>query len=100
MAILLTDDGIDLTEMIDRLEINAHGPRNLYELLPRVQNNYQRDILGKLNLRHESFQMYLCNYEKNTSTERKKMGLQGTCTVLGTMKKGIRESYEIRIYKP
>ena len=75
------------------------GPESIADLLPLVPNDYQRDILRKLQLRHESFQMYLSGYEKNTSADRKRAGIEGVCTVLGTMKKGVRESYEIKLYR-
>ena len=47
----------------------------------------------------ECDQIYFSLYTKNESTAAKLINLEGTFNVLGTMKKGVRESYNIKLFK-
>lgn len=84
-----------------KLEKLINGPfTNLYDLRQAIENEHQREALQKLEPVYSGSEIYLTNYEKNTSTDRKKQGIEGCFTILGTLKKdGIREEYEVRMYK-
>ncbi len=85
-----------------KIEQLIHGPyTNLYDLTESLNNEHQKEALRKLDLIHRGNEIYLTNYEKNTSTDRKKQGIEGCFTILGTLKKdGIREEYDVKMYKP
>lgn len=76
------------------------NPTSIPTLIEHLTNEYQQEALRKLLARDENSHVYLSKYETNTSTDRKKQGIQGTFTILGTMKKGVREEYEVKMYKP
>lgn len=88
------------TKIQDILD-HMQPPTNISELIEAIDNHYQKETLERLLQRstNDSNQMYLSKYETNTSTDRRKQHLQGTFTVLGTIRKGKREEYQVKFYK-
>ena len=70
---------------------------NLQQLIPNINNDYQRAILNKLLTRAEEDKIYLSGYEANI--DPKKKDVIGTIKVWGSLKKGVREAYDVKIYK-
>jgi hypothetical protein len=89
-----------IREALDAMDERERNPRTISDLVHVLTNPYQKTSLENLLLRSEGYQMYLSKYEKNTSTDRKKTNIEGTFTVLGTIRNGVREEYEIKMYKP
>lgn len=94
----------ELKSMADQLrereiELMRRNPTTLEDLIGGIENQYQKEILRKLTLRCEEDRIYLSSYERNTSTDRKKQHIQGTFHVLGSVRKGVRDSYAIQFYK-
>ena len=69
----------------------------LQQLINHIDNNYQQSILNKLLTRAEEDKIYLSGYEPNI--DPKKKDVIGTIKVWGSLKKGVRESYDVKIYK-
>ncbi len=75
------------------------APTTIMELISRVENEAQKQALGKLLLRNEANQMYLSSYEANTVLRGRGSEVEGTFEVLGTIRNGTRESYSVKWYK-
>ncbi len=84
---------------LEEEQTRLRQPTTVEEVLQRLENEYQKEILRKLTLRNEEDRMYLSSYERNTSTERKKQHIHGTFHVLGSVRKGTRDSYTVQFYK-
>ncbi len=72
------------------------------QLIPKLTNHKQIDILRRVQLRHADDQMYFISFERNLdlSTPRKR-ALVGTFLVLGTLNKhGERSQYHIDLFDP
>ena len=78
-----------------------HRPTTLEELIPRVSNEHQKDILHRLRYGSEARQIYLSRYTPYIQPYVGRVqDLEGEFTVLGTRNRhGERESYEIKWYK-
>lgn len=63
----------------------------------RGANKYQVETLQRLQRRAEADQMYLDGY---TPSPMPSGAVQGTFSVLGAMRKSVRESYDVRLFKP
>lgn len=74
-------------------------PTSIPELIARVNNEAQKQSLSKLLLRTDANQIYLSAYEANTLTRGRGSEVEGTFTVLGTMRQGTRESYTVKWYR-
>ncbi len=72
----------------------------MQSLLSTIDNEFQRNALQTLLAHDESSHIYLSSYEKNTSSERRLDGLEGTFTVLGSLRAAGRESYSVKFFKP
>ena len=73
----------------------------ILELAQSLTNVAQADILRRVvGMRHEDDQVYLSSYEPNTETTGPRAQLEGTFHMLGSMRKGTRESYTVQWYKP
>ncbi len=71
------------------------------QVVARLTNQKQIDILHRVRLRHPDDQMYFISFEKNMSTDPKKRSLMGTFLVLGTVNKsGERSQYHIDMFNP
>jgi len=86
-----------LVDQLSTLQLLAQS-QNIDELIRSVPNEYQVDILRRVQRRNEADQMYLCDYTNASDTDRVKKGLQGTFEVLGAIRKGTRESYKVQMY--
>jgi hypothetical protein len=71
----------------------------LPELIAQVENEAQKQALSKLLLRNDANQMYLAAYEANGVTRGRGSDVEGTFTVLGTMRHGARESYAVKWHR-
>lgn len=71
---------------------------SIQEMLDHVTNPFQVETLKKLLARDEDSRIYLENYEKNDKSNKK--NLEGTFTVLGSIRNDRREQYEIRFFQP
>ncbi len=72
------------------------------DLIKKLTNQKQIDILERVKRRGMDDQMYFVNFEQNhrNDTARYK-ALLGSFTIMGTLnKKGIRESYTVDLYNP
>lgn len=79
---------------------NMQNPTNIPELIQAVSNDFQKEVLRRLIVNTDDFsQMYLSKYETNTSQDKRRKDIQGTFTVLGTVRKGKREEYTVKFYK-
>jgi hypothetical protein len=70
---------------------------NLRQLIDHIDNEYQHAILNKLLTRAEEDKIYLSGYEPNV--DPKKKDVIGTIKVWGSIRKGAREAYDVKIYK-
>ena len=79
----------------------AAGPlATLRALIGDVDNPHQRDILRRLEARSEAERLYLVDYVPNPGTDRKKVHVQGTFTMLGSMNaRGQRSEYTVQLYR-
>jgi hypothetical protein len=75
------------------------APTTIQELIALVENEAQKQALGKLLLRNEANQIYLASYEANTVTRGRGSDVEGTFTVLGTIRNGTRDSYTVKWYR-
>lgn len=84
-----------------KVETLIHGPfTNIYDLQAALENEHQKEALMKLERGLHGSEIYLTDYVQNTSTDKKKQGIECTFTILGTLKKGdVREEYEVKMYK-
>lgn len=73
--------------------------KNIIKLKSSITNEHQIKILEKLLGSDEQDRIYFSSYEKNNSTSAKLANLEGIFNILGTMKKGVRESYNIKLFK-
>lgn len=91
-----------IVECEKKIHTLIHGPfSNLYDLRLALDNEHQIEALVKLDSAQTGHEIYLSSYTKNISTDKKKQGVEGTFTILGTLKKGgVREEYEVKMYKP
>lgn len=71
--------------------------QDLRQLIDHIDNDYQKMILFKLLTRAEEDKIYLSGYEANL--DKKKKDVIGTIKVWGSIRKGSRESYDVKIYK-
>ncbi len=74
-------------------------PTNLQELIALAHNEAQKQALHKLRSANEADRIYLASYEPNTDMRGRNAELEGTFTVLGSIRNGNRESYTIKWYK-
>jgi hypothetical protein len=74
-------------------------PTTIQELIALVENEAQKQALGKLLLRNEANQIYLASYEANAVTRGRGSDVEGTFTVLGTIRNGTRDSYTVKWYR-
>lgn len=73
--------------------------RTLAELVRLVENPYQQDAIDRvLYASKESARIYLQGYAKNEARRGKTANLEGIFTLLGTMRNGVREEYQVRFY--
>lgn len=91
-----------LDRLITRL---SNPPETIYDLINHM-NNYDNKtysnqiyILNHLVSRNENNMHFLTNYEKNTSTLTRYANIEGTFTILGTVKNFKRAKYEVKLYK-
>lgn len=92
----LDDVYLKLNETLNRLSISSI--KTIPDMFRHIPNKYQIDNLSKLLIRGEESRLYLSNYQTNLDNTKK--NIQGTFTVLGSMRDNIREEYSIRLYKP
>jgi hypothetical protein len=83
----------------EEMERRRQNPSNMTELMQVLGNQNQVDILGRLQSWRDEDRVYLSSYERNASTDRKKQHIQGIFHVLGTVRKGVRDSYAVQFYK-
>lgn len=85
----------------ERLRVAQRNPTSIWELSRVLQNSTQVAALRTLLSTHPDHQIYLAGYEAATpqSGSRAAADVEGTFTVLGSMRKGARESYAIKWYK-
>lgn len=74
-------------------------PTTIPELITRVENEAQKQALSKLLLRNEANQIYLASFEANALTRGRGSDVEGTFTVLGTIRNGTRDSYTVKWYR-
>jgi hypothetical protein len=74
-------------------------PTTIQGLIAAVDNEAQKQALGKLLLRNEANQIYLASYEANAVTRGRGSDIEGTFTVLGTIRNGSRDSYTVKWYR-
>lgn len=96
-------------EIARQARIRAQAPQNLENLLElfRLENKNQYEILWRIrpyqNHRwgepRDAREIFLSSYTPNTSTDRSKANIEGEFSVLGTLRKGERESYKVTWYK-
>ena len=72
---------------------------SISELLTRLTNDAQKHALQRLLMRAECNQVYLAGYEANPIRIGRAGETEGTFGILGSMRKGIRESYSIKWYR-
>jgi len=68
----------------------------LHQLIDHIDNDYQKAILNKLLTRAEEDKIYLSGYVSNIDPRKRE--IVGTIKVWGSMKKGVREAYDVKIY--
>ena len=73
--------------------------KQLHVKLIDINLRDQAGILGNLLTSNKKEEIYLIDYIKNTSTDKKKANTVGSFTILGSMTKKGRAQYEIRLYK-
>ncbi len=81
------------TSLNDLIDFCRLDNPNQYEILNRIRPNHNR--WDPRNTRD----VFLSSYTPNTSTDRKKANIEGEFAVLGTLRKGERESYKVTWYK-
>jgi hypothetical protein len=69
-------------------------------LIGEIPNVHQQESLRRLMIRDEDYQMYMSSYTKTPEDDWAHNNIQGIFNVLGTMKKGVRSEYNIKLYKP
>lgn len=77
----------------------ATAPTSMSELILRLTNDAQKQALQRLLARSESNQVYLAGYEANPIRTGVAGYTEGTFTILGTIRHGIRESYTVKWYR-
>jgi len=90
--------GEQIEKLLKRLDSPPETVIDLINQLAPV-NEYQNRALNALISRNEESNMYLTNYEKNTSTASRVANVEGSFTILGTLRNNIREQYEVKLYK-
>ncbi len=96
----------------------ANVSLSINDVIKRLTNQKQIDILERVKRRSMEDQMYFVNFEENTRSNTSQLGLfesvekqrkssareralMGSFTVMGTLnKKGVRESYQVDLYNP
>ncbi len=80
----------------------ANVSLSINDVIKRLTNQKQIDILERVKRRSMEDQMYFVNFEQNTrSNTARERALMGSFTVMGTLnKKGVRESYQVDLYNP
>lgn len=94
---------IRCNEQINRLlERLTSSPQSITDLINQMDeiNETQAYTLRNLCQRNENNQIYMTNYEKNTSTASRSANVEGTFTILGSVRKGKRENYDVKLFKP
>jgi hypothetical protein len=74
-------------------------PTSISELLTRLTNEAQKQALQRLLYRDESNQVYLSAYQSNPTRLGRTGDVEGTFTILGTIRHGTRESYTVKWYR-
>jgi len=74
-------------------------PTSIPDLIARISNDAQKQALQRLLVRNENSQMYLANYEPNLARTGRTADVEGTFTILGTLRNGTRESYTVRWHR-
>lgn len=75
---------------------------HINDVVVRLTNQKQIDILERVKRRGMDDQMYFVNFEKNSRQDSARYkALMGSFTIMGTLnKKGVRESYTVDLYNP
>lgn len=98
----LTNITLDCDKQIDKLiDKLSSPPKTIYDLINQIYDTHtnQAYILQSILQRQENDCIYLTNYEKNTSTLSRNSNIEGTFTILGTLRNNKREHYEVKLYK-
>jgi hypothetical protein len=68
-----------------------------------LENKDQAEVLRRIQpqrwLYGNAREIFLSEYTPNTSTERNRAAIEGEFTILGTVRKGVRDSYKVTWYK-
>lgn len=84
----------------ERIRVAQRNPTTVWELSRVLQNPAQVTALRNTTINHPDHQLYLSSYEPAAvGGPRGSQDVEGTFTVLGSMRKGVRESYSIKWYK-
>lgn len=71
----------------------------LQQLIEAIDNPHQRFALSKITGGPTEAQMYLMGYAPNESRDRRHAHVEGAFTILGTVRNGAREQYEVKMFR-
>jgi hypothetical protein len=86
----------------ERIRVAQRNPTTVCELSRVLQNPAQVAALRNTMINHPDHQLYLSGFEAAASVpggSRASADVEGTFTVLGSMRKGVRESYSVKWYR-